>query len=153
MAGKKFSKGEYIPKNPQKIIGKTPIIYRSSWEISLMKVLDENPAVLHWSSESISIPYKNPLTGEWSLYLPDFFAIYVDKRGNKHAEIIEVKPSKEDPWSSKEQRRMTNRTKLVQAINAAKWMAAMAYCKKRGWTFRVMTEHNLFGVPGKTNTK
>jgi len=73
MAKTNFSKGEYIPKNPAKIIGKTPIIYRSSWEMSLMRVFDFNKNILAWSSESISIPYQNPLTEKWSLYLPDFF--------------------------------------------------------------------------------
>lgn len=147
MAGK-FSKGQYVPKNPEKIIGKQPIVYRSSWEMSLMRVFDENPAVLHWSSESISIPYRNPLTGKWSMYLPDFFAIYIDRNGQKHAEIIEIKPWKEDPRNDA---KASARTKLTQAINAAKWTAANAYCRKRGWAFRVMTERNLFGIPGKTN--
>ncbi len=147
----KFSKGEYTLKNPKKYLGKTPVIYRSSWEISLMKVLDENPAVLGWSSESISIPYCNPLTGKWCMYIPDFMAIYLDKKNKQHVEIIEVKPEKENPFASvsKTGGRQT-RTQLVRAINQAKFGAAMAYCHKRGWVFRVMTERDLFGIPGKT---
>ncbi len=146
MAKQKFSKGEYVPKNAAKIIGKTPIIYRSSWEMTLMRVFDENPAVLQWSSESISIPYRNPLTGNWSMYLPDFFVIYIDKNNGKHAEMIEIKPWKEDPRNPA---KATTRTKLTQAINGAKWASAAAYCRKRGWTFRIMTERDLFGLPGK----
>lgn len=148
MAG--YSKGEYVLKNPAKYLGKVPVIYRSSWEISLMKTFDENPAVLGWSSESISVPYRNPLTGKWSLYLPDFFVVYTDKNSRKHVEIIEIKPAKEDPRFTG---KVNARTKLVQAINMAKWGACSAYCKKRGWAFRVMTEHDLFGIPGKKRAK
>ena len=149
----KFSKGEYILKHPEKYMGKLPVIYRSSWEISLMKVFDENPAVLGWSSESISIPYRNPLTGKWSMYLPDFMAIYIDKKNQKHVEIIEVKPAKENPLVAPKGARASDRNmrnKLVLAINQAKFGAAIAFCNKRGWQFRVMTEKDLFGVPGKT---
>lgn len=148
------SKGEYTLKHPEKYLGKLPVIYRSSWEISLMKVFDENPAVLGWSSESISIPYRNPLTGKWSLYLPDFMAIYVDKKNNKHVEIIEVKPEKENPFADvKTLRRLTPRDQLTRAINQAKFGSAMAFCQRKGWTFRVMTEKNLFGLPGKGKNK
>jgi hypothetical protein len=149
-----FSKGEYILKNPTKYLGKLPVIYRSSWEISLMKVFDENPAVLGWSSESISIPYRNPLTNKWSMYLPDFFVIYMDKKNGKHAEIIEVKPEKENPFSSIVPKGgQQTRSMLARAINQAKFGAAMVYCQKRGWRFRVMTENDLFGIPGKKRTK
>lgn len=143
---KSYSKGEYVPKNVEKVFGKRPIIYRSSWEMSLMRVFDENPAVLQWSSESITVPYQNPLTGKWTMYLPDFFVIYIDKNNQKHAEIIEIKPWKEDPRNPA---KASTRTKLTQAINGAKWAAAAAYCRKRGWGFRVMTENQLFGIPGK----
>jgi hypothetical protein len=30
------------------------------------------------------------------------------------------------------------------AINHAKWQAAMAFCKQQGYTFRVITEDDLF---------
>jgi hypothetical protein len=58
-----YSKAEFHPKNLKKYLGKFPIIYRSSWEMTLMQVFDQNPAVLGWSSETITIPYRNPLTG------------------------------------------------------------------------------------------
>ena len=34
--------------------------------------------------------------------------------------------------------------RMVVAINHAKWQAAMAYCKHYGYTFRVITEDDLF---------
>jgi len=68
--------------------------------------------------------------------------IYIDKNNSKHAEIIEVKPWKEDPRNPA---KASTRTKLTQEINQAKWGAAMVYCRKRGWNFRIMNEQQLFG--------
>ena len=34
--------------------------------------------------------------------------------------------------------------RAVVAVNHAKWAAAMAYCKAQGFTFRVITEDDLF---------
>lgn len=113
-----------------------------------MNVFDKHPSILGWSSESISIPYQNPLTGKWSMYIPDFLVIYMDKSGKKHCEMIEIKPLKETPGYS--EKRVNTKTQLVQVINQAKWMAAQVYCKKRGWSFRVMTERDLFGPTGRS---
>jgi hypothetical protein len=150
MAKSTYSKGEFAMRNPQKYMGKLPAIYRSSWEMTLMQVLDQNPAVLGWSSESISIPYQNPLTGKWSMYIPDFLAIYMDRNNSKHVEIIEIKPLKEHPNFTGN---VSTRTRLTQAINQAKWTAALIYCKKRGWSFRIMTEKDLFGRTGRPSKK
>lgn len=142
----KYSKDEFHPKNPQKYIGKTPIIYRSSWEFSMMRLFDEHPYVIAWASESISIPYRNPLTGRWSMYIPDFLVVYADKNGSKHAEMIEVKPLKERgaAFGGKNKGRLTERTKYTQVINAAKWQAALEYCAKNGYHFRIASEDEMF---------
>jgi len=144
---KKTAKGEFTPKNPQKYLGKYPIIYRSSWELPMMRLFDTHPSVLGWSSETISIPYKNPLTGQWSMYVPDFLVIYVDRSGAKHCEMIEVKPLKECPQYTG---KVSKQTALVQAINAAKFQAAIAYCAKRGWKFRVANEQEMFAYKRKS---
>lgn len=146
---KRPAKVAFVPKNPEKYIGpnKGNIIARSSWEISVMNYFDNHPMVSGWSSETISIPYKNPLTGRWSMYVPDFLVIYVDKDNGKHCDLIEVKPEKEHPAY---QGKVSSRTKLVQAINAAKWQAALIYCAKRNWTFRVATEKQLFAFKRKS---
>lgn len=143
---KNWAKGEFTPKSPEKYIGKLPIIYRSSWEMTFMRVLDSHPNILKWSSESINIPYKNPLTGKWSYYVPDFLVVYVDKDNNYKCEVMEIKPAKEDFRYDK---KVSKKTQLVQAINQVKWAAAAAYCVKKGWGFRVLTEDQLFGLPGK----
>ena len=147
-----FAKGPYIPINRQKYIGTNigKIVYRSSWELKVMQFFDNHPSVLYWMSESISIPYKNPLAMSssklWSLYIPDFFVMYTDKSNNKHSEIVEVKPAKEMPGF---QGKVPTAVKLIQAQNAAKWQAAMIYCHKRNWFFRVINEKQLFSFVRK----
>jgi hypothetical protein len=141
------AKGKFIPTNPQKYIGKQPITYRSGWELQFMRVLDLHPNVVGWSSESITIPYRNPLTGQMTVYVPDFLVVYLDRDGGKHCEMIEVKPLKETPGYTG---KVPMRTKLVQAINLAKWQAAAAYCAKRNWRFRVATEAEMFAHKRKS---
>lgn len=140
-----YSQGIFEPKNAKKYIGKLPITYRSSWELSLMRVLDHHPNVTQWASESISIPYMHPLTGKWTFYIPDFMIVFVDKHGNKRAEMIEVKPAKE----AYADRAKSKKDKLTLAVNQAKWQAAMAWCHKNGLVFKVLTEDQMFHKGGK----
>ena len=45
-------KGRFLPKNYQKYRGDyNNIIYRSSWELRVMKYFDEHPHVIWWASE------------------------------------------------------------------------------------------------------
>jgi hypothetical protein len=136
-----YSRGQYKLKNPDKYIGiKTPI-WRSSWEFAVMKMCDENVNIEKWASESIRIPYRNPLTGKNTIYVPDFFVSFVDKNNMKHAELWEIKPEshavKEAVGKSK-----NNQAQFI--INMAKWEAARAFCRQQGIAFRIITEHDLF---------
>lgn len=146
----RYAKDEFKPTNPQKYVGKYPIIYRSSWERAVMAKLDVHPDVLAWASEPMNIPYQNPLTGKWTVYVPDFLVVYLDKNGQKFCEMIEVKPLDEVPGyqaiseRTGKPKRLSQKDKATQAINAAKWQAALAVCAKRGWKFRVATENLLF---------
>lgn len=148
---RKTDKGVFVPKHPEKYIGPNlgNITYRSSWELTVMLKFDDHPNVVYWASESIRIPYQNPLTGKFSVYVPDFMVVYVDRSGTQHREVMEVKPLKETPGSLIEsngrKRRLSQRDKLAQAVNAAKWQAAAQFCAKRQLTFRVLTENSLFG--------
>ena len=73
----RFAKGKFYPKNQEKYIGlKTPT-YRSSWEQAFMRLCDEHPNVAKWASESIKIPYRHPFTGKYTVYVPDFFVVYI----------------------------------------------------------------------------
>jgi hypothetical protein len=141
----KYSQGNYIPKNPAKLVGNATPVYRSSWELAMMTFLDSHPSVIQWASESIKIPYVNPLTGKRSQYVPDFLVLYKDKNGRQHAELVEVKPKKEAVLENAKSKR--DRAFLI--VNTAKWAAAMTWCKKNGVQFRIITEDDLFAQKGK----
>ena len=137
----RFARGKFYPKNNEKYIGlKTPT-YRSSWEHAFMRLCDEHPNVGKWASESIKIPYRHPLTGKYTIYVPDFFVVYVDKNGKKNAELIEVKPKSQTSIfnAGKSQGK-----KKQAVINMAKWEAASAYAKQNKIRFRVVSEDQLF---------
>lgn len=137
----RFAQGFFTPKNAEKYIGKRTPRYRSGWELTFMNFCDSNRSVLYWASEAISVPYRNPFTGKPSMYIPDFFVVYVNKFGKQIAEVVEIKPKKQSLIESK----VANaKDRAVVAINHAKWQSAMAYCKHQGYTFRVVTESDLF---------
>ena len=136
-----WAQGIFVPKNPQKYVGKHKPRYRSGWEMTFMTFCDSNKNVIYWASESMSIPYRNPLTGKPSMYIPDFFVVYENKFGKQVAELVEIKPKKQ---SLIESRKASARDRAAVAVNHAKWAAAMAYCKQANLTFRVITEDDLF---------
>jgi hypothetical protein len=137
----KWAQGVFTPTNPQKYIGKNRPRYRSGWEFTFMQFCDKNDSVLQWASESISIPYRNPLTGKPSNYVPDFLVVYQNRHGKQIAEMVEIKPKKQSLIESKV---ASARDRAVVAVNHAKWAAAMQWCKQAGLTFRVITEDDLF---------
>jgi len=137
----KYAQGIFTPKNAQKYVGKHAPRYRSGWELTFMTFCDTNNNVLYWASEAISIPYRSPLTGTVKNYIPDFFVVYQNKFGKKIAEMVEIKPKKQSLIESK---KASASDRMVVAINHAKWQAAAAYCKQHGYTFRVITEDDLF---------
>jgi len=136
-----WAQGIYTVKNTEKYIGNSKPKYRSGWEFTFMQFCDNNKSVLKWASEPMRIPYRNPMTGKNTNYIPDFLVVYQNKHGQQIAEMIEIKPKKQSIIESK----VANaRDRAVVAINHAKWAAAMAYCKASGLTFRVITEDDLF---------
>lgn len=137
----KFAQGEFVPKNPQKYVGKGKIRYRSSWEFVFMQFADNNTSVLQWSSESVRIPYRNPLTGKQTTYVPDFLVVYVDKNGKQIAELIEIKPKKQTVIESN---KASTQLRATVAVNHAKWAAAAGWCKRMGISFRIITEDDIF---------
>ena len=134
------AKGRYIPKNPEKFVGQHDPVYRSSWEHTFMRFCDNNPSILQWASESIHINYKNPFTNKATIYVPDFFIVYVDKSGAKRAELIEIKPSTQSTLESAK----SVKDQAAAVLNMYKWQAAQAWCKAQGITFRVVTENDIF---------
>ncbi len=141
------AKGFYTVENPKKYFGGDPtkVIFRSSWEFTMMQEFDRNPSVIAWSSESCSIPYYNPMTKRQTVYIPDFLIVYEDRTGKKHAEMIEVKPAKETPnLNENVNKKLSKKDLLAQALNAIKWESARKFCDKRGMKFRIMTEYDIY---------
>ena len=136
----KYHKGKYTIKNPQKYSGKGEPTFRSSWEFTFMNFCDDNPSVVAWASEPCKITYQNPLNGKVTAYVPDFVIVYMDKKGNKNAELIEIKPATQS--NPDLARRRTDKMAVVQ--NYAKWDAATHWAKKKGMRFRVLNENDIY---------
>ena len=137
----RFAQGKFNLKNPTKYVGNKTPTYRSGWEFTFMKFCDEHPSVSQWASEAIRIPYRHPLTGKQTIYVPDFFIAYVDATGKQHAELIEVKPTSQ---VSMENAGRSRHNKAHVVLNQAKWEAASAYCRQNNIKFRVVTEQDIF---------
>jgi hypothetical protein len=138
---RKFAQGKFNIKNPAKYMGNKTPMYRSGWEFAFMKMCDENPAIVNWASEAIKIPYRNPLTGKQTIYVPDFFITYMDRTGKTNVELIEVKPANQ---SIKEQVGKSRHNQAHYILNQAKWDVARAWCKQQGIVFRVINEGDIF---------
>ena len=140
-----FSKGGFKLNNPEKYVGSRTPIYRSSWEFTVMSFCDNNPSVEQWSSEPVKIPYRDPLTGKQTIYIPDFLVVYVDKNQKKHAELWEVKPSNQT-LKEKVGKSTYNQAQFVK--NQAKWAAAVQWCQQKVIKFRILNEGDIFHNPG-----
>ena len=136
----KYAQGKYVVKNPEKYLGKSAPTYRSSWEFTFCNFCDNNPAILHWASEAVKIPYYNPVSGKNTVYVPDFLIVYKDAGNTQHTELIEIKPSKETTMEAAK----STRDKYMVAVNMAKWKAAQAYCNANGMKFRIVTEFDIY---------
>ena len=137
----RFAQGKYALKNPNKYIGGRTPTYRSSWEYAFMRMCDTNQSISKWASEAVKIPYRNPLSGKYTIYVPDFFIVYVDRTGKQKVELIEVKPANQ---TTLERAGRSRTNQLHYAVNQAKWSAARAYCKQKGMMFRVVNEGDIF---------
>lgn len=137
----KFSQGIFKIKNPEKYVGSSAPRYRSSWEHTFMMFCDNNPAVEQWASEPLKIPYRDPLTGKQTVYVPDFLIMYVDKNNKKHAELIEIKPANQ-MLKENVGKNPYNQAQFIK--NQAKWAAAGAWAQQNGVVFRVINERDIF---------
>lgn len=137
----RFAQGKFQITNPEKYVGNKKPTYRSSWEFTFMRFCDTHPSVQKWASEAISIPYRCPITGKQTIYVPDFFIQYMDKTNKVFVELIEIKPQNQ----TLREKVGKNKNNQIQYLrNVAKWRAAMAWCKQQGIKFRVLNEQDLF---------
>ena len=148
---RKRYKGKYKIKNPNKYLGNpTNIIYRSLMERRFMEWCDSNDKCYKWSSEEVVIPYISPIDNKQHRYFPDCLI-----QTPKGWFLIEVKPLTQSRPPKKlvvenlELKKKRRYIKSVQTwlVNEAKWKAATKVCKKKGWSFQILTEKQL--VPDK----
>jgi hypothetical protein len=144
--------GYYKPINPAKYVGDpSKIIYRSSWEKKMCTFCDINEKVLAWSSETIQVPYVNPIENSTRAYNLDFYLKIVKEDGSIKEYIAEVKPAKKLikpilPTTRVTEKRMNDH--IIQSkeyiINMHKFDAAKKWAEARGWDFIIITEAFLF---------
>ena len=144
--------GRFFPKNPHKYLGNSDnIIFRSAWERTFMEYCDTRSDVTQWASEELAIPYYFVGDSRWHQYFPDFILNVTDKNGNKQTWMVEIKPAKHTrppKQVSAKHKKKYLREAVEYAKNQAKWNAAEAFCKNKGWKFVVLTEKDLY--PSKT---
>lgn len=151
-------RGKYKPRNPKKYIGDPAgIVYRSSMELKFFRWCDDNPSVIKWSSEEMCIPYVSPKDNRVHRYFPDNIIQKKNPDGTLETVMIEIKPaSQSKPPVKGKTTKAANRYKrevLTWAVNEAKWKAAQAYCKDKGWTWQVLNEKHLGIVYNKGKKK
>jgi hypothetical protein len=135
-----WAQGPYTVINRAKYVGNGTPRYRSGWELTFMRFLDSNDHILQWASEPLAIPYRHPLTGKMTNYIPDFLITYRTKDNTMKAELIEIKPKKQSVIESK----MSSKDRAIVAINYCKWDAASKWARNNGLTFRVINEDQIF---------
>ena len=141
---KEFKKGPYNIKNPRKYLGKTLPFCRSSWEFSFCAHCDNSPSVAKWASECFAIKYYDPVQHKVRRYFIDFYMETIN--GDKF--VVEVKP-KRQTMKPRMGKNKSKKTMLYEAqtwaTNQAKWKSAVKFCEERGFTFKLITEKELFG--------
>jgi len=147
---KKFMQGLYNVINKDKYVGDVNnVIYRSSWELKYLYMLDKSDDILKFSSEETIIPYQD-YDGRIRRYFVDF---KVQSR-TQGISLIEIKPfiQTQPPILKENKSGRPTKSQINQILtydkNQRKWKAAEKYCKSKNWTFRIVTEKDLFS--GKT---
>jgi len=150
MSGKGFKTGTYEPRNQAKYKGHYPIKYRSSWELKFMRWCDSNVNVIQWGSESVVVPYIDPVKApsdpdKVRNYILDFTMLVKDRMGKLKKYYVEIKPYRQ---VMKPVRKMqSDKTYLYEVLtyarNNAKWKAAYDFSVKKGAEFMLLTEKDF----------
>jgi len=135
-----FRQGIYEVKNASKYVGKGKPRYRSGWEMTFMNFCDNNDNVINWASEPVRIPYRHPITGKMTMYVPDFIVVYRGPHNTTKAELIEIKPRNQSILAEN----MKDSQRATIAVNYSKWQAATRWAKQNGLSFRVLNESDIF---------
>lgn len=145
----KFLRGKYKPKHPEKYIGDiNNIVYRSSWELSFVKYIDNNPSIKKFNMEGVVIPYVSPIDNKVHRYYVDFILEYTNTKGETKMALVEVKPHKQTqpPVPPKKKSKYYINEVLTYHVNMAKWKTAIDFCNKNSMDFVVLTEKGAINL-------
>lgn len=143
----KFTQGYFRPNHPEKYIGDiNDIVYRSSWELKVMRRCDTEKNIVQWSSETMVIPYWSRADNRMRRYFVDFIIKVREKSGELKTWLVEVKPKSQTmpPVHSKGKKKKTILTEeYTWMVNNDKWNAAKAFADKNGMGFMILTEDSI----------
>ena len=144
-----FNQGYYKPENPEKYVGPTPVIYRSSWEHKFMIWCDRNETVEKWSSEPVEVSYWYRKDSKAHKYYPDFYFKQKTQGGNFKEYLVEIKPKAQIqppkmPTTRSKKAIESYKFLAEQYVkNMDKYNAAKSYAEQRGWNFIILTEDTI----------
>jgi len=110
-----------------------PAIYRSGLELQFIQFCENNPKIVRWASEPISIKYFSRLDNKECNYYPD----YVLKTKEGSHIIVEIKPYDQTIKPGPEDSRWL---KEAWIKNTDKWNAANEFAHKNNAKFIIITE-------------
>lgn len=144
---RKHITGIFKPLNTQKYVGSRRPVFRSSYERHFMRWADNNPNVIKWGSESVAIPYLNPVDKKIHLYIVDNF-IELQTKDGVYKFLIEIKPSKYTKPPTRKTKKYSKKLLFEQVMfaeNSSKWEAATKFAEKNQMRFLILDEH-LLGI-------
>ena len=140
----KTHQGTFTPMYPYKYIGDVNAIYfRSGWELKFYQWCDLEPLVIHYSVESVQVPYINPIDKRQHRYYIDVYMEILMSDGTKVKWLIEIKPDKYTTFPKlpkkktiKSMRNYKDHYNTV-LINIEKFKAAKYYSQQLGCIFGI----------------
>lgn len=148
MSSKAFHKGIFPLKHPEKYKGTLPVVFRSSLEMRVYRWLDQSSHVISWGSESVVIPYFDPIRRKKRRYFIDVNAEIKTKDGRIEKVLLEIKPAAQTrvPQISPRQSIRSQQYALTTWVtNQAKWTAAKEWALKNNYKFTLLTEEFFKG--------
>ncbi len=138
---------QFMPLNKDKYLGNVNnIIYRSSWELKMMRWCDRNPSVIKWNSEDVVIKYFSKADNKYRNYHMDFYIICRQTNGNIVKLLIEVKPYTQT-IPPKKRGRKSEQTYINELhtwqVNKDKWEQAEKFAQQNGMIFKIFDEYDL----------
>ncbi len=145
----KYIQGIFKPENPGKYVGAVDrIVFRSSWELKVMRRFDSDPNIVQWNSEGIVVNYIDPSSATKSEPLGKLRRYFVDfwiKKADGEQILIEVKPyaeTKPPVQEGKSKRRFIQEC-MTYSRNLGKWRSARAFAADKKMKFIIITEKDL----------